>query len=161
MWKWILQRLKNLTHLVREDRRGPTQNWPDFSTISPMSLRQKIDPMITMKRIWRTLRNLGPPFQSLIKYRWDFYSIQIWWQRRAGMNRTDPRAAWPRVAHARQCWRHSPLRSGRYATIVCLIDHSNPSIVFKIRELCSWIIRESAPRQWMRQCVYFHRQFFN
>lgn len=37
------------------------------------ALRRKINPMITMKRIWRTLRNLGPPFLSLIKYRVEFF----------------------------------------------------------------------------------------
>lgn len=36
-------------------------------------------------------------------------------------DRTGPRAAWPRVAHARQCWRHSPFQSSCYATKLAVL----------------------------------------
>lgn len=55
-----------------------------------------------MKRIWRTLRNLGPPFFEPNQISSSFLFISyLMTVHRAGMNRLDLRAAWPRDSHAR------------------------------------------------------------
>lgn len=67
---------------------------PGLQYYLSMALRRKINPMITMKRIWRTLRNLGPPFFEPNQISSSFLFISyLMTVHRAGMNRLDLRAA--------------------------------------------------------------------
>lgn len=167
MRKWILQRLKNLTHLVRED--GTDEDHAKFAGLqyyladvaSPENWSNDYDEKNLTIIAQLRAAFLEPNQISMrffIHFRSDDSVVQEWNARirvrRDLVSRTHDNAdvivLWGAVA----------MQPG--SSVLCvLIDHSNPSIVFKIRELCSWIICESAPRHWMRQCVYFHRQFFN